>query len=86
MYAAAERRPRGPAAVVDAVERGPRFAFAWQCLLGLLTGLTGAVGKDERGNLLVPVELSANADGLFVTPMARHRFSGSSGFPRSPGR
>jgi hypothetical protein len=52
----------------------------------LLTGLTGAVGKDERGNLLVPVDVSANSDGLFVTPMARHRFSGSSGFSRSSGR
>jgi hypothetical protein len=85
LYAAAESRPRGPAAVVDAWSEA-LVAFAWQCLLGLLTGLTGAVGKDERGNLLVPVELSANADGLFVTPMARHRFSGTSGFSRSSGR
>ncbi len=53
LYAAAERRPRGPAAVVDAWSES-LVAFAWQCLLGLLTGLTGAVGKDERGNLLVP--------------------------------
>ena len=78
LYAAAERRPRGPAVVVDAWGEN-LVAFAWQCLLGLLTGLTGAVGKDDRGNLLVPVEVAANADGLFVTPMARHRFYGSTG-------
>ncbi len=78
LYAAAERRPRGPAVVVDAWGEA-LVAFAWQCLLGLMSGLTGAVGKDDRGNLLVPVEVAANADGLFVTPMARHRFYGGSG-------
>jgi hypothetical protein len=77
LYAAAERRPRGPAVVVDAWGES-LVAFAWQCLLGLLTGMTGAVGKDDRGNLLVPVELAANSDGLFITPMARHRIHGGS--------
>jgi hypothetical protein len=54
-------------------------AFAWQCLLGLVSGVSGAVGKDGRGNVLVPAELVANADGLRVVPMARHRFAGSTG-------
>ena len=78
LYAATHRRPLGPAFVVDAW--GDQLvAYAWQCILGLVSGLAGAVGKDERGNLLIPAELAANVDGLFVTPMGRHRFYGSSG-------
>lgn len=78
LYAATERRPRGPQLVLDAWGEA-LVAFGWQCLLGLVSGLAGAVGKDARGNILVPVELEANSDGLFIVPMARHRFSGSSG-------
>lgn len=85
LYAATERRPRGPQLVVDAWGEA-LVAFAWQCLLGLVSGLAGAVGKDARGNILVPVELEANSDGLFITPMARHRFSGSSGLSISTTR
>ena len=58
-----ERRPRGPAIVVDTW--GPALvAFAWQCVLGLISGLAGAIGKDTRGNVLVPAELEATPDGL----------------------
>lgn len=78
LYAATERRPRGPRLVVDAWGDA-LVAFAWQCLLGLLSGMAGAVGKDARGNLLVPAELAAGPDGLWITPMARHRFYGASG-------
>lgn len=78
LYAATERRPRGPQVVLDSWGDA-LVAFGWQCLLGLVTGLAGAAGKDDRGNLLVPVELEASPDGLTVVPMARHRFSGSSG-------
>jgi hypothetical protein len=78
LYAATETRPRGPKLIVDAWGDA-LVAFAWQCLLGLVSGLAGAVGKDYRGNILIPVELAANADGIFVVPMARHRFSGASG-------
>ena len=53
-------------------------AFAWQCVLGLITGIAAATGKDARGNLLVPVELAVSARGIQILPMARHRFSGSS--------
>ena len=78
LYAAAPRRPYGPELVItswgDAL-----VAFAWQCLLGLVTGLANATGKDARGNLLVPVEMALTARGLAIVPMARHRFSGSSG-------
>lgn len=78
LYVATPRRPEGPALVVttwgDAL-----VAFAWQCVLGLATGIAGALGKDQRGNVLVPVELVASPRGLWVASMARHRFAGSSG-------
>jgi hypothetical protein len=76
LYAAAQRRPQGPELIVscwgDAL-----VAFAWQCVLHLVSGLAHATGKDERGNLLVPVEMVATPRGLEIVPMARHRFSGS---------
>ncbi len=78
LYAATETVPRGPQLIVD-VWAEALVAFAWQCLLGLVSGLAGAVGKDDRGNVLVPVEIQANSDGLAIVPMARHRFSGSTG-------
>ena len=78
LYAAAQRRPQGPELIVatwgDAI-----VAFAWQCLLELVSGLANATGKDQRGNLLVPVEMVATPRRLEIVPMARHRFSGSSG-------
>lgn len=78
LYAATPRRPTGPPAVVD-VWGEALVAFAWQTLLGLAAQIAGAVGKDARGNILVPVELSASRKGLTVLPMARHHFAGSSG-------
>jgi hypothetical protein len=85
LYAAAQRRPQGPELIVstwgDAL-----VAFAWQCLLGLVTGLAQATGKDARGNLLVPVEMVATPRGLEIVPMARYRFAGSSGLTGTAGR
>jgi hypothetical protein len=78
LYAATERRPRGPELVVDTWGEA-LVAFAWQCLLGLFTGMAAATGKDTRGNYLVPVEIAASRAGLVVVPMGRHRFSGSTG-------
>lgn len=78
LYASTLRRPQGPELVVS-VWGDALVAFAWQCLLGLVTGIAAAAGKDTRGNLLVPVELVASERGLQVFPMARHRFAGSSG-------
>jgi hypothetical protein len=78
LYATAQRRPRGPAVVVDTWAEAI-VAFAWQILLGLATGLAGATGKDARGNRLVPAELEATGEGLTIVPMARHRFAGSPG-------
>lgn len=78
VFAAAHRRPYGPELIVT-VWGDALVAFAWQCLLGLVSQVAGATGKDARGNVLVPVEFMADAKGLQVVPMARHRFSGSSG-------
>jgi hypothetical protein len=77
LFASTYRRPNGPDLVVT-VWGEALVAFAWQCLLGLVTGIAGATGKDERGNVLIPVELSASAKGLQIVPMARHRFAGVS--------
>jgi hypothetical protein len=84
LYAAAQRRPTGPELIV-ATWGDALVAFAWQVLLGLVSGLAAASGKDARGNLLVPVEMSATARGIEIVPMARHRFSGSSGLSSSAG-
>jgi hypothetical protein len=78
LYAATTRVPSGPDAIVAAWGEA-LVAFAWQCLLGLASGIAAATGKDERGNLLVPVEMVVTAKGITLVPMARHRFFGSSG-------
>jgi hypothetical protein len=82
LYASTFRRPNGPPLIVEAWGEA-LVAFAWQCLLGLISGVAGASGKDARGNVLVPVELSASDKGIHVVPMARHRFAGSSGLRKS---
>ncbi len=81
LYAAAQRRPLGPELIV-ATWGDALVAFAWQCVLGLVSGLANATGKDARGNLMVPVEMVATPRGLQIVPMARHRFAGSSGLKR----
>jgi hypothetical protein len=78
LFATTYRRPLGPELIVGAWSEA-LVAFAWQCLLGLVADLAGAIGKDERGNVLVPVELAASARGIEIVPMARHRFAGASG-------
>lgn len=78
LYAAAQRRPRGPEIVV-ATWGDSLVAFAWEAVLGMVAGLAGAAGKDTRGNVLVPAEMVASANGLVLQPMARHRFAGGSG-------
>ena len=78
LYASTYRRPNGPALVVDTWGEA-LVAFAWQCVLGMVSGIAGATGKDTRGNVLVPVELAATRSGIAILPMARHRFAGSSG-------
>jgi hypothetical protein len=77
LYAATARRPNGPEVVV-AAWGDALVAFGWHCVLNLITGIAAAIGKDARGNLLVPVELEVSARGIQILPMARHRFAGSS--------
>jgi hypothetical protein len=77
LYASTYRRPNGPRLIVDAWGEA-LVAFAWQCVLGMMTGLAGASGKDRRGNVLVPVEFTASRAGIQIIPMARYRFSKSS--------
>jgi hypothetical protein len=77
LYAATPQRPTGPELVVE-VWGDALVAFAWQCVLGFVTGVASATGKDTRGNVLVPVEFSVTPRGALITPMARHRFAGSS--------
>ena len=81
LYASSLRRPRGPALIVEAWSEA-LVAFAWQCVVGMVSGIAGATGKDARGNVLVPVEMTASRDGIQIVPMARHRFKGSSGLRR----
>lgn len=78
LYASTYRRPNGPPLIVGAWGES-LIAFAWQCVLSMVSGIAGAVGKDDRGSVLVPVELAASKSGVQIVPMARHRFAGSSG-------
>ena len=85
LYAAAPRRPHGLELIV-ATWGDALVAVAWQCVLGMVTGVAGASGKDQRGNVLVPVEMIVSAKGITIVPMARHRFAGSSGLKPSAGK
>lgn len=76
IYASTPRRPTGPQLVVDTWGE-VLVAFAWKTLLTLVAQLAGAQGKDGRGNVLVPAELSATREGLTILPMGRFRFYGS---------
>jgi hypothetical protein len=76
LYAATQRRPQGPAVVIDSWGEA-LVAYAWQVVLGLVGGLAGAAGRDAQGNRLIAAQLQASADGLSILPMARHRFAGT---------
>ena len=78
LYASTLRRPSGPPLIVS-IWGDALVAFAWQCVLGMVSGVAGATGKDARGNVLVPVEMAVSERGITIVPMARHRFFGSSG-------
>ena len=78
LFASTFSRPNGPQVIVG-VWGEALVAFAWQCVLGLVSGIAGATGKDQRGNVLVPVEMTVSKRGLQIVPMARHRFAGASG-------
>ncbi len=83
LFAATYRRPAGPELVVSTWGEA-LVAFAWQCLLGFVTSVAGATGKDHRGNLLIPVELAAGERGIEIVPMARYRFAGNTSLESKP--
>jgi hypothetical protein len=72
LHAATPERPRGPAVIVDRWADA-LIAFAWSTLLELAESVTGAMGRDARGDRLIPGALVATDDGLQIVPFARHR-------------
>jgi hypothetical protein len=73
LLATTEERPRGPAAVVD-VWGDALLGLTWQAVLTLLEGLAAESGRDQDGAPLLPVALTASANGLVVQVAARHAF------------
>jgi hypothetical protein len=71
MFAVAERRPRGPAAVVERWADA-LVAFAWGTLVELANGVAATAGRDDSGNLLIPGSIVAADGALIVVPYARH--------------
>jgi len=78
--ATTEDHPRGAAVVVENWAE-PLIAFAWQTLLTATGAVSGAGGADFAGRSLITAGLEVNADGLRVTPMARHTFLPRAGPP-----
>ncbi|HEY1366382.1 MAG TPA: hypothetical protein VGF23_04690 [Gaiellaceae bacterium] len=76
LYAATQRRPQGPAVVIDSWGEA-LVAYAWSVVLQLVNGLAGAAGRDAQGSRLIAAQLQATANGLSIVPMARHRFAGA---------
>lgn len=73
MVIATERRPRGPALIVDRWGEA-LTAAAQRALIALAQGIAGAAGEDVDGAPLLPAALQASAEGLEITPQARHAF------------
>lgn len=74
MFAATDGRPRGPTVVVERWADA-LTALAWSTLLELAESVAAALGRDERGDLLIPGSLVATEEGLEVVPVARHRLN-----------
>jgi hypothetical protein len=72
LHAATPARPRGPAVIVDRWADA-LIAFAWSAVLELAESVTAAMGRDARGDRLIPGALVATDDGLQIVPFARHR-------------
>ena len=71
MFAAATRRPQGPAAVVERWA-DPLVALAWGTLVELANSISGIAGRDTSGDELIPGSMVADDDGLLLVPYARH--------------
>lgn len=73
MIAATERRPRGPAVLIDRWGE-PIIATAWQALLDIAAVAAANEGDDTDGEPLRAAALLAGRDRLSVVPQARHEF------------
>jgi hypothetical protein len=71
LFAAAERRPQGPAAIVDRWADA-LIAFAWGAIVELANSVAATAGRDDNGDDLVPGEIIVDASSLTVAPFARH--------------
>ncbi len=78
MIAATERRPRGPAILVDRWGEAI-VAAAWQALLDIATAAASGAGDDIDGQPLRAGALLAGDETLVVVPQARHEFEREAG-------
>jgi hypothetical protein len=72
MFAAATKRPHGPAAVVERWADA-LVALAWGTLVELANSISGVAGRDDSGDELIPGSMVADEGGLLLVPYARHR-------------
>ncbi len=73
MIAATETRPRGPPIIVETWGE-QLIAAAWEALLRVAADLAATGGIDLDHQPLIPMAIVADANGLSVTPQARHTF------------
>lgn len=78
MIVATERRPRGPAILVDRWGEAI-VAAAWQALLDIASVAAGGAGDDTDGEPLRAGALLAADGSLTVVPQARHGFEREAG-------
>jgi hypothetical protein len=71
MVVMAERKPRGPAILVDRWGEAI-VAAAWQALLDIADAAARASGRDVAGRPLRPGALLADEGGIRVIPQAEH--------------
>jgi hypothetical protein len=70
---ATESVPRGAPVIVE-TWGDALIAAAWDAVLRVSADAAAAAGVDEDHHPLLPMALHADADGLVVTPQARHAF------------
>jgi hypothetical protein len=78
MIAATERRPRGPAVLVDRWGEA-LVAAAWEALLDIASVAAARAGEDTDGEPLRAGALLARRDALAIIPQARHEFEREAG-------
>jgi hypothetical protein len=71
MVATTERRPRGEPVLVDRWGEAA-IAAAYGALVDVIRRVAADQGRDSRGLPLVPGNIYAEPNRLFVVPQARH--------------